>query len=51
MRREIVGGGEDLERAGDVKQLHPVEGEDFNPPWPIWRNSRAICHFRQSIIG
>ena len=30
MRRKIVGGGEDLQRTGDVEQLRPVEGEDFD---------------------
>ena len=51
MRRKIIGGGEDLQWAGDVKQLHPVEGENFDAARVVWRNSRAFCHFRQTITG
>ena len=51
MAREVIGGGEDLQRAGDIEQLRHVEGENLDPPWAFWRNLLVICHFRQTIIG
>jgi len=47
--RQIVGGGEDLERAGNVEELHIPEGQDLDPAW-LWRKTRGLWHFRQILI-
>jgi hypothetical protein len=35
-----------LQRTGDVEQLDAREGEDFDAPGGVWRNSWGLCHFR-----
>jgi hypothetical protein len=47
---QIVGGGEHLERAGHVEQLHPVEGQDLDTAG-LWRKTRGLWHFRHILTG
>jgi hypothetical protein len=47
----IVGGGEHLERARDIEQLHRREGEHLDDADRIWREARGLWHFRQSMRG
>jgi hypothetical protein len=46
---EIVRGREDLQRSGNIEQLHVLEGQDLNPAL-LWRKTRALWHFRQILI-
>jgi hypothetical protein len=48
-RRKLVGGGEDLQRPGDVEQLHPRIGEELDQPRRPWQETRGLWHFRHSL--
>ena len=48
---EIVGGGEHLDRARDVQQLHRRIREHVDDTDRVWRRTRGFWHFRQTMLG
>ncbi len=48
---EIIGGGEHLDRARDVEQLHLRIGEHVDDADRVWRKTRVFWHFRQTMLG
>ena len=42
---EIVGGGEHLNRPGDIEQLHRRKGEHFDGPDRLWRETMGTLAF------
>ena len=50
MRAQIVGGGEHLQRPGDVEQLDVREGQHLDAA-RLWRKTRGLWHVRQMVIA
>ena len=50
LAREVVGRGEDLQRAGHVEQLHSGEDEHLDRARRRgWRERKAVWHTGQSL--
>jgi hypothetical protein len=46
---DLIGGGEHLNRARDIEQLHRRVSEHVDDAARTWREGRGFWHFRQTM--